>query len=401
MSKRARTVAGPGTRKSRTARPDLRLASQVIHAGQHPDPTTGAVMQPVYLTSTYRQPGLGSGWPYDYARGINPTRSALERALAALEHGHEARCFASGMAAIAAVMELLGPGDHVVCTRRVYGGTYRLFDGLLSGQGIAFGWVDTTDASAVEAAVRPATKMLYVETPTNPLLELTDLTAVARIARRHRLRLVVDNTFMTPCLQNPIDLGADLVVHSTTKYLNGHSDSIGGAVVSRGVEDAARIAWIQKTVGAVLSPLDSYLVLRGLKTLALRMERHQHNAERIASRLVRHPAVRAVHYPGLASHPQHRLARRQMRGFGGMIAFDLGSPARARRFLRRVRLCTLAESLGGVESLISHPATMSHGSLPPAERRRQGVGGGLLRLSVGVEDVADLIEDLEQALEGL
>jgi cystathionine beta-lyase/cystathionine gamma-synthase len=358
-------------------------------------------MQPVYFTSTYRQPGLGAGWPYDYARTVNPTRSALERNLAALEGGAGARCFASGMAAIQAVLCLLQSGDHVVVSRNVYGGTYRLFEGVLRRFGLEFSWVDTSDLHEIEAAVRASTRMLYVETPTNPVLSLTDLAGAARIARRHRLRLVVDNTFMSPYFQRPLAFGADLVVHSTTKYLNGHSDSVGGCVVARHAEDVERIGWLQNAVGGILSPMDAFLVLRGVKTLPLRMERHDRSARALAAWLESHRKVARVHYPGLKSHPQHALARRQMSGFGGMIAFDLGSLARAKRFLGRVRLCSLAESLGGVESLISHPASMTHGSVPRAERNRIGVTAGLVRISVGIEDPDDLRRDLEQALRSL
>jgi cystathionine gamma-lyase/homocysteine desulfhydrase len=370
----------------------------VIHAGQRPDPSTGAVMPPVYLTSTYRQPRLESGQEHTYARGINPSRSALERNLADLEGGESASCFASGMAAIAAVLGLLESGDHVVSTARVYGGTHRLFQQQLTRHGLEFGWVETSDPAATAAAVRRETRMLYVETPTNPTLELTDLRRAARIARRHGLLLVVDNTFMTPCLQRPLELGADLVVHSTTKFLNGHSDSVGGSVVAASADLGDRIRWIQNTVGAILSPLDSFLVLRGVKTLALRMERHESNAGEVAGYLAQHPAVERVHYPGLADHPQHRLARRQMDGYGAVVSFDLGRKSRARRFLSRLRTIALAESLGGVESLASYPASMTHGSMTPAARRKLGVTDGLVRLSVGIERVEDLLEDLERAL---
>jgi len=369
-----------------------------VHAGQAGDPLTGAVTQPLYLTSTYRQPALGAGRPYDYGRTINPTRGALERCLAELEGGLEARCFASGMAAIATVFELLEPGDHAIVSERVYGGTYRLVRGLLERRGAEFSWVDTTDASAVRAALRPTTRMLYVETPTNPTLALTDIRAMARLAHRHDARLVVDNTFMTPWWQQPIALGADLVVHSTTKYLNGHSDSLGGAVIAARRDDAERIAWLQKSVGAILSPVDSYLVLRGVKTLGLRMERHERNAREVARWLAGRSDVEQVHYPGLAGHPQHRLARRQMRGFGGVVSLDLGRRSRARRFLGRLELCALAESLGGVETLVSHPASMSHAAFPPALRRRLGVGAGLVRISVGIEELRDILDDLERAL---
>ncbi len=374
------------------------FATKAIHAGQVPDPATGAVMQPIYQVSTYRQPGLGAGWKYDYARTINPTRGALERNLAALEGGLEARCFASGMSAIAAVMNLLKSGDHVVVSRNVYGGTYRLFEGLLRQFGLLFTWVDTSDLSAIEGAIRPATKMLYVETPTNPVLGITDLSAAGRIARKHKLRLVVDNTFMSPYFQQPIALGADLVVHSTTKYLNGHSDSVGGCVVTTRVEDAQRIGWLQNTVGAILSPMDSFLVLRGIKTLPVRMERHDATGRKLAAWLQASRKISAVHYPGLKTHPQHALAKRQMSGFGGMIAFELGSLANAKKFLGRLSLCALAESLGGVETLISHPASMTHGAVPKNERKRIGVTEGLVRISAGLEDVDDLIADLKQAL---
>ncbi len=374
------------------------FATKAIHAGQVPDPSTGAVMQPIYQVSTYRQPALGAGWKYDYARTINPTRGALERNLAALEGGLEARCFASGMSAIAAVMNLLKSGDHVVVSRNVYGGTYRLFEGLLRQFGLLFTWVDTSDLSAIEGAIRPATKMLYVETPTNPVLGITDLAAASRIARKHKLRLVVDNTFMSPYFQQPIALGADLVVHSTTKYLNGHSDSVGGCVVTTRPEDAERIGWIQNTVGAILSPMDSFLVLRGIKTLPVRMERHDASGRKIAAWLCGSRKISVVHYPGLKSHPQHALAKRQMSGFGGMVAFELGSLANAKKFLGRLSLCALAESLGGVETLISHPASMTHGAVPKRERTRIGVTEGLVRISAGLEDVDDLIADLKQAL---
>jgi len=377
------------------------FATKAIHAGQHPDPATGAVMQPIYQVSTYRQPGLGAGWVHDYARTINPTRSALERNLVALEGGLEARCFASGMSAIAAVMNLLRSGDHVVVSRNVYGGTYRLFEGLLRQFGLDFTWVDTSDLVAVERAVTPATKMLYVETPTNPVLGLTDLAGASKIARRFKLRLVVDNTFMSPYFQQPIAFGTDIVVHSTTKFLNGHSDSVGGCVVTTRPADAQRISWLQNSVGAILSPMDSFLVLRGIKTLPIRMERHDESGRTIAAWLSSRRKIKTVHYPGLKSHPQHALAKKQMSGFGGMIAFELGSLANAKKFLGRLSLCALAESLGGVETLISHPASMTHGAVPKGERKRIGVSDGLVRISVGLEDPADLIADIDQALGAL
>jgi cystathionine gamma-lyase/cystathionine beta-lyase/cystathionine gamma-lyase/homocysteine desulfhydrase len=335
---------------------------------------------------------------YDYARTINPTRGALERNLAALEGGLEARCFASGMSAIAAVMNLLQSGDHVVVSRNVYGGTYRLFEGLLRQFGLRFTWVDTSDLGAISGAIVPATRMLYIETPTNPVLGLTDLAGAASIARKHKLRLVVDNTFMSPYFQRPIEFGADIVVHSTTKFLNGHSDSVGGCVVTTRPADAERIGWIQNSVGAILSPMDSFLVLRGIKTLPIRMERHDATGRKIAAWLSGRRKIAAVHYPGLKSHPQHALAKRQMSGFGGMVSFELGSLAAAKKFLGRLTLCALAESLGGVETLISHPATMTHGAVPGHERKRIGVTDGLVRISVGLEDADDLIADLSQAL---
>ena len=392
------------SRKSTASRKnnrELHFDTLAIHGGQEPDPTTGAVMPPVYLTSTYRQPRMGENWPYDYARTINPTRRALERNLAILEGGVDARAFASGMAAISTVMHLLGSGDHVVVSQNVYGGTYRLFEGVLRKYGLDFSWVDTSDLGAIEAAFRPATRMLYVETPTNPTLQLTDLRKASKIAASRRALTVVDNTFMSPVFQKPIDLGADIVVHSTTKYLNGHSDTVGGAVVVARKKLAERMAYLQNSVGAILAPLDAFLVLRGIKTLPLRMERHDRSARRIARWLEDHGKVGKVHYPGLASHPQHRLARRQMSGFGGMISFDVGTRGRAKKVLDRVRLCALAESLGGVETLISHPASMTHGSVPKTERERIGVTEGLVRISVGIEAADDLIEDLDHALAGL
>lgn len=383
------------------AKKKLSLATKVIHAGQQPDPTTGAVMTPVYLTSTYQQPGLGSDWPWDYARSINPTRSALERSLAALEDGVRGFAFASGMSAIHTVLMLLKSGDHVIVSQNVYGGTYRLFEGKLREFGLDFSWVDTTDLDAIRAAAKPETKMLFVETPTNPTLAVTDLRGAARICKKERWRLVVDNTFMSPALQQPLELGADIVVHSTTKYINGHSDSVGGAVIAGKRKDVERLAWLQNSAGAILSPMDSFLVLRGIKTLALRMQQHDRSGRKIAAWLEGHKGIKKVNYPGLKSHPQHRLAQRQMSGYGGMISFDVGSFARARKVLGRVKLFSLAESLGGVESLISHPASMTHGAVPEADRDRIGVTAGLVRVSVGIEDTNDLQADLAYALKGL
>ena len=372
-----------------------------VHAGQEPDPSTGAVMVPIYATSTYVQPALGRTKGFDYARTINPTRLAAERNLAALEGGLAGFGFASGMAAIAAVMMLVRAGDHVICTQNVYGGTYRLFERVLRGYGLDFTWLDTANLDAVEAAIRPNTRILYVETPTNPILRLTDLRAVARLARKYGLALAVDNTFMTPFFQRPLDLGADIVVHSTTKFLNGHSDSIGGVVILKRPSHAERIKFVQNSAGGIMSPFEAWLTLRGTKTLALRMERHESNARTIARWLNRHRKVRHVYYPGLPSHPQRALARRQMKGFGAIISFDLGAYGKAKKLLDRVRLCPLAESLGGVETLISHPATMTHASVPPADRRKLGITDGLVRISVGIEDVRDLIADLDNALVGV
>jgi cystathionine beta-lyase/cystathionine gamma-synthase len=394
----ASKVASVRGRRRGATRAASGFATDAIHAGQAPDPTTGAIMPPIYATSTYVQPALGRSRGFDYARTINPTRLALEKNLAALEGGRFGYCFASGMSAIAAVMTLVQAGDHVVATRNVYGGTYRLFERVLRGYGLTFTWVDTADLGAVERALRPETRMIFVETPTNPILTLTDLRALSRLARRRGVIIAVDNTFMTPYFQRPLALGADVVVHSTTKFLNGHSDSLGGAVVTSVRRLADRVRFVQNSAGAVLSPFDAWLVLRGVKTLALRMQRHDENGRRVAAWLTRQTKVRRVYYPGLRSHPQHALARRQMSGFGAVVSFDLGSYRRAKRFLDRVRLCALAESLGGVETLIGHPATMTHGSVPAEERRALGITDGLVRISVGVEDVKDILADLAQAL---
>ena len=379
-----------------------------IHAGQEPEPVTGAVSVPIFQTSTYAQGALGSPRAgFEYARSKNPTRLALEELLAALEGGAAAHAFASGMAAIASLATAhLAAGDHVVVSRGSYGGTWRYFTKVLANFGVTFSWVDTSDLAAVEGALTPATRMLFVETPTNPTMELSDLAALAALAREAsarcgaKVRLVVDNTFATPVFQRPLALDADAVVHSTTKYLNGHSDSVGGAVVSATAEDGARIGFVQNSAGAILSPFDSFLVTRGVKTLAVRMRAHDDNGRAVAAFLAVHPSVKAVFYPGLPSHPQHALASKQMSGFGGMVAFDLGSLDAARRFFGRLRLCTLAESLGGVETLVAHPATMSHGSVPPDERAARGISDGLVRLSVGIEDVDDLLADLARGLEG-
>ena len=373
--------------------------TDAIHAGQEPDPSTGAVSVPIFQTSTYVQEGIGKHKGYEYARTSNPTRLALERNMAVLEGGVAGYAFASGMAAETAITQLLlKQGDHGICSSNVYGGTFRLFDKIVRHYGVDFTYVDTTDLDAVAAAMRANTKMVFVESPTNPLMAITDIRGVARIARKAKnSRLVVDNTFMSPYFQQPIPLGADIVIHSTTKYLNGHSDSIGGVVVLKRKDDADQLQFIQNAAGAILSPFDSWLVLRGIKTLPQRMDAHNANGIAMARYLARNKHVKKLYYPGLTSHPGHALAKKQMSGFGGMIAFDLGSLAKTKRFLSRVRLCSLGESLGGVETLISHPATMTHASVPADQRRKLGITDGLVRISVGIEDVKDLIVDLEQA----
>lgn len=377
---------------------NARFATICLHAGQEPDPTTGAIITPIYQTSTYVQDGLGQHKGFEYARTQNPTRLALEQNLAALEQGKAGFAFASGMAAIGAVATLLKSGDHVIVSDNVYGGTFRLFDKVLRRYGLTFTYVDTADLTALDGAFTPATRLVFVETPSNPLMRLTDLSAAAEIVHRHRAKLVVDNTFASPCLQQPLTLGADIVVHSTTKYLNGHSDSIGGVVVASGDEDVEWLRFVQNAEGAILSPFDSWLVLRGTKTLALRMAQHNVSGLALAEHLAAHPKVRLVHYPGLTTHAQHALATRQMRGFGGMLSFETGSLEGARTVLNGVKLMALAESLGGVETLISHPATMTHASVPVAHRTALGITDGLVRISVGIEDIADLKEDIDQAL---
>ena len=377
---------------------DLRFGTLAIHAGQRPDPTTGAIMTPVYQTSTYVQPELGRHLGYEYARTHNPTRQALEANVAALEGGAFGVAFASGSAALDAVTKLLSAGDHVVSGEGVYGGTYRYFSKVAARTGIEFTFVDSEDADQIRSAVRPDTRLVHVETPTNPMMRLTDLAAAAEIAHGAGALLSVDNTFASPYNQRPLEWGADIVIHSTTKYLNGHSDVVGGMVV---VDDDAlhdRLRFLQNAVGAVPGPWDCWLILRGTKTLHLRMRAHNENGQRIAEWLQRHPGVSEVYYPGLPSHPQHELAKRQMSGFSGMISLDMGSMERARRLVEGVRIFALAESLGGVESLIGHPAMMTHASVPADRRARMKLTEGLVRLSCGVEDPEDLIADLDQAL---
>jgi cystathionine gamma-lyase len=378
-----------------THEPTFRFDTLAIHAGQHPDPTSGAVMQPIVLSSTFAQSGPGEHRGFEYSRSGNPTRNALEACLAALEGGGEGFALASGCAATTVLLHTLRPGDHVVCGDDVYGGTFRLFDKVFAHLGVASHSVDTTDPARVRAALRPNTKMVWLETPSNPMLKISDVAAIAEISRGAGARLVVDNTFATPALQRPLDLGASAVVHSTTKYINGHSDAVGGFIATRDPELAERLRFLQNALGGVPSPFDCYLVLRGVKTLAVRMKRHNESASAIAARLERHAQVKQVYYPGLPGHPGHAVAARQMSGFGGMISFELaGGIEASRAFLKALRVFACAESLGGVESLAEHPAIMTHASVPAEARRALGIGDGLVRLSVGLEDEADLWDDL-------
>jgi len=375
------------------------FATIAIHTGSEPDESTGSVTVPIYQTSTYAQDALGKHKGYEYARTQNPTRSAVERNIAALEGARFGFAFASGMAAIDATLRLVKAGEHVVVSDNTYGGTARLFNRILANYNLEFDYVDTSDPLNVEAAIKQNTKMVFLETPTNPIMTVTDLKEVSEISHRAGARVVCDNTFMSPYLQRPLEFGVDIVVHSTTKYLNGHSDGVGGVVVLNDEEDANWIGFVQNSAGAILSPFDSWLVLRGTKTLALRMEQHDKTGRAVAAFLEEHPKVKKVYYPGSASHPQHTLARRQQRGFGGMVSFEVGSLQAARTVLESVKLCTLAESLGGVETLISHPATMTHASVDEAKRQRLGITDGLVRISVGIEDTDDIIADLDQALD--
>jgi cystathionine beta-lyase/cystathionine gamma-synthase len=377
------------------------FATRAIHHGQEPDPLTGAVTVPIYPTSTYVQQGIGEHKGYEYSRVSNPTRTRLEENLASLEGGVAARVFASGMAAINAVASMLKSGDHVVCGNDLYGGTPRLFNQVLADFGLQFSYVDTSDAENVERALRKNTRLVYVETPTNPLMRLSDLAAISQICRRKKVELVVDNTFMTPYFQQPLALGADMVVHSTTKFLNGHSDGLGGVVICSRPDQAEKLAFLQKTAGAILSPFECWLVLRGVKTLAARMEIHDCSGRIIAAFLAEHKKVKRVFYPGLHDHPQHELAKRQMTGFGAMITFETGSLKNANKMLKKLRVCSLGESLGGVETLISHPATMTHAALGEKGRKAIGITDGMVRISVGIEDVQDILDDLDQALEAI
>jgi cystathionine beta-lyase/cystathionine gamma-synthase len=377
------------------------FSTDCIHAGNEPEEQTGAVSVPIFQTSTYVQPELGRHKGYEYARTQNPTRSALEANLAALERGKHAHCFASGMSATDTVFRMLEKGDHVVAGENMYGGSYRLFSRVCEKFGLEFTYVDTSNVANVKSALRDNTKIVFLETPTNPMMTITDIGACAEVAHQRGTLVVVDNTFCSPYLQRPIELGADIVVHSTTKFLNGHSDSVGGVVVSNSDEIAEKIGFLQNAVGAILSPFDSWLVLRGVKTLAVRMKRHEENGGAMANYLANHAKVQKINYPGLPDHPQHELAKRQMNGFGALISFELGSYANAKNFLDRVRLCSLGESLGGVETLISHPESMTHASVPAETRQRLGITPGLVRISVGIEDIEDLIGDLENAFEGI
>jgi len=379
-------------------KPEPGFATRAIHVGQEPDSQTGAVSVPIYPTSTYVQQELGKNKGYEYSRVSNPTRTHLEVNLGALEGGIASRVFASGMAAINAITTMYKAGDHVVCGHDLYGGVPRLFNQILTDFGMEFTYVDTSEIRNVERAIRKNTRMCYIETPTNPLMTLTDIAAISDICHRKKVEVVVDNTFMSPYFQQPIALGADMVVHSTTKFLNGHSDGLGGVVVCTNPEQAEKLAFIQKTVGAILSPFECWLVLRGVKTLAVRMEQHDRNGRFVAEFLSRHKKVKKVFYPGLPTHPQYQLAQRQMTGFGSMITFETGSLSNAKKMLKRVRVCSLAESLGGVETLISHPATMTHAALGERGRRAIGITDGMVRISVGIENVEDVIADLDQAL---
>jgi cystathionine beta-lyase/cystathionine gamma-synthase len=374
------------------------FATRAIHVGQEPDPETGAVAAPIYPTSTYVQQELGKNKGYEYARVSNPTRTRLEQNLAALEGGIAARVFASGMAAINAICAMFKSGDHVVCGHDLYGGVPRLFNQVLTGYGMEFTYVNTTEPGNVERAIRKSTRMVYVETPTNPLMTVTDVRAISQICRHKKVELVVDNTFMSPYFQQPIALGADMVVHSTTKFLNGHSDGLGGVVVCTKPEQVETLSFVQKAAGAILSPFECWLVLRGVKTLAVRMQQHDRSGRIVAGFLANHKKVKKVFYPGLPQHPQHELAKQQMTGFGSMITFETGSLGKAKKLLKNVRVCSLGESLGGVETLISHPATMTHAALGEKGRREIGITDGLVRISVGIENVEDIMDDLDQAL---
>ncbi|HWA93198.1 MAG TPA: PLP-dependent aspartate aminotransferase family protein [Terracidiphilus sp.] len=377
---------------------DYKYATLAVHAGQHPDPQTGAVTVPLYLTSTFELTGIGTDRGWDYTRAGNPTRDRLETALAALESGHSGHAFTTGMAALSALFASLRAGDHLVCSKDVYAGTVRLLDRFVSGYGIAVDYVDTSDLKAVEAAMRPNTKLVHIETPSNPLMVLTDIAAVCKIAHAAGAEVSVDNTFMSPALQSPLALGADIVMHSTTKYLNGHSDGLGGALIGSTEEHKERFILVQKAAGGVMSPFECFLVLRGIKTMPLRIKQHEENGMAVAKFLESHPKVSKLYYPGLESHPQYELAKRQQKGFGSMLSFEVPDREAAGRFLAAIKIFTNAESLGGVESLASHSATTTHASVTEEQRAMMGITQGRIRLSIGIEDKEDLIADLDQAL---
>lgn len=377
------------------------FSTRAIHDGQEPDAQTGAVNVPLYLSSTYQLQGIDKHRGWEYSRVSNPTRDALEASIASLEGGASGHAFASGMAAIAALVTMLNVGDHVICGDNVYGGTTRLFSQVVTHHGIEFTYVDTSEPENVRRAIRPTTKLVHIETPTNPLMMLTDIRAVADICHQHGIDMSVDNTFMSPYFQRPIELGADIVMHSTTKFLNGHSDGLGGVLIGTKPRHAETFQFVQKCTGGILSPFESWLILRGVKTLAVRMKQHDANGRRVAEYLSGHPKVSRVFYPGLASHPQHELAKRQMSGFGSMMAFEIGSRENAEKLLQAVRVCTNGESLGGVETLISHSATTTHAALSREERERIGITEGLVRISVGIEDVEDLLDDLDRAFKAV
>jgi cystathionine beta-lyase/cystathionine gamma-synthase len=377
---------------------DYKYSTLAVHAGQYPDPQTGAVNAPIYLTSTFELTGIGTDRGWDYSRAGNPTRDRLEESLAALEGGYSAHAFASGMAALSALFAMLKSGDHLICSKDVYAGTMRLLDRIVSGYGIGIDFVDTSDLQAVEAAFKPNTKMIHVETPSNPLMVLSDIAAICKIAHARGVEVSVDNTFMSPVLQSPLALGADIVMHSTTKYLNGHSDGLGGALIGSTPEHKERFGLVQKAAGGVMSPFECFLVLRGIRTMPLRVKQHEENGRAISAWLETHPKVKKLAYPGLKSHPQHELALRQQKGFGSMMSFELESREAAGRFLAVLKIFLSAESLGGVESLASHSATTTHGSVTEEQRAIMGITQGRIRLSVGIEDKEDLIADLEQAL---
>jgi cystathionine beta-lyase/cystathionine gamma-synthase len=377
------------------------FATRAIHDGQAPDPLTGAVNVPIYLTSTYAQEEIGKHKGYEYSRVSNPTRDALEENLASLEGGTSAHVFASGMAAIMAMITMFRSGDHIICGENVYGGTPRLFNQIVTRYGIEFSYVDTSDPENVRRAIRPTTKLVHIETPTNPIMTLTDIRAVADVCHEKGVELAVDNTFMSPYFQRPIELGADIVMHSTTKFLNGHSDGLGGVLVGTTPKHKEDFAFVQKCTGGILSPFECWMILRGVKTLAVRMRQHDASGRKIAEFLAGHKKVKKVFYPGLPTHPQHELAKKQMSGFGALISFETGSLENANAMLKRVKVCTLGESLGGVETLISHPATMTHAAIGAEARTKLGITDGLVRISVGIEDVDDLLADLKQALEAV